>query len=65
MPGLIDRLHDDVEVIRLTREAAKAKDRLVSAAVHDDDEVTTAAAFYRVLVNQRARRIAYLVDGGD
>ena len=62
MPGIVD-IRCDAEVADLGGHIWKAREALAEAAMSGSDpRLLGAARDYRNLVNQRARRIAYLVD---
>ena len=65
MPGIVD-IRCDEEVSDLGARIWKTREEMAEAAMSGSDpRLLGAAKDYRNLVNQRARRIAYLVDGGN
>ena len=64
MPGIVDDIRCDAEVADLGARIWKTREELAEAAMSGSDPRLLGAAMdYRNLVNQRARRIAHLVDG--
>ena len=64
MPGIADDIRYDAEVSDLAGRIWKTREELAEAAMSGSaPRLLGAARDYRNLVNQRARRIAYLVDG--
>ena len=59
-------IHRDAEVLNLAGRIWKTREELAAAASSGSDpRLLGAARDYRELVNQRAQRIAHLVDGGN
>ena len=59
-------IHRDQEVLDLAGRIWKTREELVGAAMSGSDpRLLGAARDYRDLANQRAQRIAHLVDGGN